>query len=577
MSPSTPAASLDPRRVMPAGAGRGAGLAATLSATLLGLAAPDRAVAAPPPTQARLIDPTRAFVLEADLESAIALGAEVDPEGLAAPGWTTVSLPAEQDGPSAESLLASPKIAFVAPVLREPDGRMLAPTARLIVRFEPWVDDAMAAGILAAEDAGEIAATDAFGIEGAVLLETGRRDGREVISLGDRLAARPGVRYAEPEWFFHGTASEIPNDPQFPNAWGLHNVGQMVSTPCSTNPGTADVDLDGPEAWDLVAVDPELIVVVIDDGMQFDHPDLQALPALGADFTGQGGGGWPVHQCDNHGTAVAGCIAATRGNSLGTCGIASGVRVASARIAIPSEMCNSWTVNSTWVAAALQWSVEIGARITNTSWWFTESSVIADAYASSAAAGLLHVASSGNLSSSSVTFPSSLPSVVSVGAIRSNGQRASFSNRGTDLEFAAPGFQIVYLDRSGMAGNSSGDYGCASGTSFASPYVAGTAALMLSANPSLGAPQVRTLLKTATVDLGGVGWDADFGWGLPKASRAVRVAQRPADLDRNGHVDATDLTLLLGLWGGVGPFGDLDGDGAIGPADLTFLLASWGS
>jgi subtilisin family serine protease len=520
----------------------------------------------------------RVFVRSATpaaLEARLALhGAVVDPQGFAAPGWVAAKRVGQVEGPSlAESLRAEPTALFVTPVFVDEAGARRAATPELVVRFvEGTTDDAARAALAGV---GRILDADAFGMTRAYLVDTGLRDGSDVLRLADRLADLENVRFAEPISFLDGAPDDVPNDPLFDSSWNVRNIGQPPSFCGSTSGGLADIDVDGPEAWALASGAPNVIVVVIDNGMQFDHPDLLADPALGFDPTGQNGGGWPVQPCDNHGTAVAGCIAALRDNGIGVAGIASGVSLASARISIASNLCAPWTVQSGWVASALEWSVSIGARITNTSWTFTTSSIVADAYQTSADAGLLHFASSGNNASTSINFPANLPSVVANGSLTRFGVLASSSNSGADQELVAPGATIVCPDRTGAAGYTSGDFTCISGTSFASPTSAGVAALMLSVNPALTGQQVRVLLRTATVDLGAPGWDPTFGWGLPKAPKAIARAERPADLDGDGVVGSKDLAVLLGGWGGGGPLGDLDGDGTISGSDLAILLGDW--
>src|SRR6202008_1299533 len=121
------------------------------------------------------------------------------------------------------------------------------------------------------------------------------RDGYQVLAAANRLAERTEVVYAEPDVIFTGRASLIPNDPGFTSCWGIHNTGQSG--------GIADMDMDGPEAWDTTIGDPSIIVAIIDVGAQQNHPDIHQLTP-GFDAAGQNGGGGPVTTCDDHGTAV---------------------------------------------------------------------------------------------------------------------------------------------------------------------------------------------------------------------------------------------------------------------------------
>jgi subtilisin family serine protease len=188
---------------------------------------------------------------------------------------------------------------------------------------------------------------------------------------------------------------------------------------------------------------------------------------------------------------------------------------------------------------------------------------------------VLHSAAAGHAGADTVDFPASLSQVLAVGAVTRWGSVASFSNRGEALEFVAPGQIVLCPDRPGPSGYHPGDFVCLNGTSFASPFVAGIAALALSVDPALSRGQLVSILRNSTRDLGQVGWDPSHGWGLPQADLVVDAARHPGDLDRNGMVNATDLAMLLSRWGDVGPTGDLDGDGLVGASDLAILLADW--
>ena len=213
-------------------------------------------------------------------------------------------------------------------------------------------------------------------------------------------------------------------------------------------------------------------------------------------------------------------------NSLGTVGIAPGCRSASARTFISSLACDgSWSSSSSWTVNSLAWAQSIGARVSNNSNIYGfQSSAIAQKYASTRAAGIVHFACAGNSSSSTIAYPASLPDVNAVAALDRNGNLASFSNFGTGLDFSAPGAAIYTTDRTGSAGWVSDDYVTADGTSFASPYAAGVAALILSVNPSLNATNVEQIMQQSSVDRGAAGYDTTYGWGFVNAYNAVLAA-----------------------------------------------------
>jgi hypothetical protein len=144
---------------------------------------------------------------------------------------------------------------------------------------------------------------------------------------------------------------------------------------------------------------------------------------------------------------------------------------------------------------------------------------------------VIHFAAAGN-GTTDVYYPASIPVVNAIGAMSSNGAIASFSNYGSALDFAAPGESVWVCDRTGPDGYTDGDYYLYCGTSFASPYTAGVAALILSEYPALTAAQVETRLRFTSVDLGTPGYDTTYGWGFVNAYNAVRpscIITPPAD------------------------------------------------
>lgn len=357
---------------------------------------------------------------------------------------------------------------------------------------------------------GDIIERDWANMPGAYRVSADTRNGIDVLDAANALAQTPGVLWAEPDMIFTGRGSLFPNDTFFTSCWGLHNTGQSGGQP--------DFDMDCPEAWDITTGDPSIIVVVIDNGVDPTHPDINQI--TGEDFTNDVDlNGAPVNACDEHGTAVAGCVSGIINNSLGVVGSAPGCTVASARPFVSNQPCDgSWSSSSSWTVDALAWAESIGARVTNNSngYGFT-SSAIASKYSSTRANGMVHFASAGNNASTTITYPSSLSTVNSVLALNRNGDRANFSNWGIGAAFSAPGESITTTDRQGAEGYVSGDYVMVNGTSFASPYTAGVAALLLSVNPAMTASEVEQAIQDGATDLGSPGYDTDYGWGIVNA------------------------------------------------------------
>jgi subtilisin family serine protease len=451
-------------------------------------------------------------------------------------GWAVVLLDGTRD---ADALRAGVAIAadllgdgaFVAPVFVGADGGPVIPTRDVLVRFGPAVNREAQRGAI--ERAGlTVVDADWAGMENAYRLRSAAGDGFGVMAQAATLAAGHDVVFVEPDMVFTGSGGGVgpggsPTDFYFAQQWALENTGQ--------NNGTPGVDVRALDAWGVTLGSPGVRVVVIDTGVDLDHVDLSI--AGGADFTNDPGasGGAPVNGFDNHGTPVAGCIGALLDNDgVGVVGIAPNVSLYSARTFITVNDFGGWTSQASWTVETLAWAESLGARVTNNSnrYGFT-SGAIASMYEQTRENGMVHFASAGNESAQEVTYPASLSTVNAVGAIDNTGERASFSNRSVRLAFAAPGVNVLTTDRTGAAGYLGASWVFAVGTSFASPYAAGVAALTLSARPSLSSEEVEWLMRDGARDLGAPGFDIDTGWGLVQAYPTVGAPlPSPADFGR---------------------------------------------
>jgi len=510
------------------------------------------------------------------------IDAGVDPNRVvpsSVPGWQYAELPEAQRSATAidsmlDQFVTDGSFDFVSPVFIGTGGLPVVITRDVFVALNPELTPAARAEFMAQRVPGEILAADFAGMEGVFLVRTQLRRAAEVLDLVNGLAADPAVVFAQSDSIFwaerYGT---VPNDPLFPQQWALDQPN--------------DHDMNGPQAWTVNAGDPSVVVVVLDSGIDQAHEDLNQMP--GQSFTGSGASGGPGNQCDNHGTAVAGCVAGKLNNGIGIVGIAPGCTVRAGKIfnELWFFICLPFLESQdSWSASGINWAQTSGARVTNSSWGGgTASAAITTAFDTTRANGVIHFGAAGNGGTSSISYPASLASINAVAAIDSTGQRASFSQWGTGLFISAPGAAILTTDRMGSAGYGSGNYTTIDGTSFASPYTAGVAALVISVNPALTPTEVEAIMAQSAKDRGAAGYDTDFGWGLVDAHAAVVAAQPkesescPADFDRSTVVDGGDLGSLLGAWGSMGApwiFGDLNGDGSVDGADLGDLLGAWG-
>ena len=367
------------------------------------------------------LDSARLAILDRDEPGPVAVAAAA-PGALAADqvtawpiaGWYLCDL----DGPAAgaaaveasvAAAAAGPEIDFASPVFVGDDGGPLIVTPDILVGFHPQVAAADAEAILAASGAGRVTDVNWGGMPRVYRLRSAARNGFEVLAAANALAQRPEVIFAEPDMIFTGRGALVPNDPGFPDLWGIHNTGQFGGTP--------GMDMDGPEAWDISTGDPSIIVLIIDVGVQQNHPDINQIP--GTDTTSEGpGDGGPVGVFDNHGTAVVGCVTAIINNNLGTVGIAPGCVSASARTFITVLSNGAWTSQASWTVDSLAWAEANGVRVTNNSNSYGfQSSAIDLKYQSTRSQGMVHFGTAGNGSSSSIYYPASLDSINAIAAL----------------------------------------------------------------------------------------------------------------------------------------------------------------
>ena len=308
----------------------------------------------------------------------------------------------------------------------------------------------------------------------------------------ERYESLPGVAYAELN--YKSRITSAPSETLWKDQWGFHNTGQAVTA--SLVRGTADWDIDAPEAWDI-AYGPGNFpsaggtrVAIIDTGIDRAHIDLMskvkacasALAAVGVVVNGS------CSDDNFHGTHVAGTVAATTNNGLGVAGTAP-----DAELAIFKAL-NAGGVGFVGdIAAGITWSWKTaGAKIISMSLGAeqgtaTEERAVKEAHA----AGVLVIAAAGNGYDAAPNYPAFYPEVMSVASFNQAGVVSDFSTCNGDVEIAAPGEDIW----STFPENT---YGIISGTSMATPHVAGAAALLMS-EQGLDAQQTRSKLKSTAV------------------------------------------------------------------------------
>ena len=352
------------------------------------------------------------------------------------------------------------------------------------------------------------------------------KNSTEVLALIANLAKRIDVKWCEPDML-----SDYKTDnPLYSWQYYLKNTGQSG--------GKQGIDINIEPAWESVQGGSDVVVAVIDTGVDNNHEDMQGCVLNGYTAGGNNSAGAPINPSEKvpkaHGICCAGIIGALN-NNVGIRGIASGVKILPVNIFphYASIHNRAGAVSSSEIASAIYWAYP-KADVLSCSWGGGSfSNAIVDAINSAQkhgreGKGTVVVFSSGNKNeidlSDSLSFPGSLKNVLTVGAIDNKGEKSWYSKFGSALNVVAPGDDIVTLDRMGSLGYSNGNYMYVfGGTSAACPQVAGIAALMISKNRELTEKQIREIIQNTARDLGDKGFDIKYGHGLVDAAAAINA------------------------------------------------------
>lgn len=377
------------------------------------------------------------------------------------------------------------------------------------------------------------------------------KTGEDVFAVCKELHQNKSVSIVEP---VYARLAKVLN-PLLPIQWNINNTGIVTG-------GVTGADMNVMGAWNMGVTGTGIRVAVIDDGVDLNHPDLQANLLPGYDATQNNSGGAPVAN-NAHGTSCAGIIAAVN-NTIGVRGVANTAQIIPIRMGIVAG--GVFNTTETRIADCFIQAVSRGADVISNSWGLNVPSQQVDQAINNAVnngrggLGCVVLFAAGN-NNAGIAYPASLPGVIAVGAsspcdtrkrssdnpfllapnvqpdatgTSCDGENWWGSNFGAGLDVLAPGVLIPTTDNVGADGAVAGDYNTSfNGTSSACPNAAAVAALVLSANPTLSGIQVRTILEMTADKIGGYNyqtgvagqpngtWSTDAGYGRINACNAV--------------------------------------------------------
>jgi len=323
------------------------------------------------------------------------------------------------------------------------------------------------------------------------------------------------VEFAEPDYVAYKTVE--PNDTLFNYQYALYNEGQHVGPPGSPQ-GQPSADIKAPAAWEETKGSEDVIIAIVDTGIELTHPDLKnKIESSGYDFVNSD---FEAEDDEGHGTFVAGIAAADTDNNEGMAGVAWNCKLLPVKVL--DELGEGYY---SWIIDGIIWAVDHEAAVVNLSLGGP-----ADSYSLEAAVRYAHqndivVAAAAGNDGGSVIYPAAYDDYcLAVAATDYNDQRPAWSNCGTQIDVAAPGKWILSTYPTWLAPPGYLPYGWGDGTSASTPHVSGLAALIKSIKPLLTADEIMYVIKYSADDVNessNPGNDVFIGYGRINMEKAL--------------------------------------------------------
>jgi thermitase len=322
-----------------------------------------------------------------------------------------------------------------------------------------------------------------------------------------------------------------PNDPYYSTPYSTSKYGNIAQW--------APEFIGAAQGWDNTLGDPAIVIAIVDTGIDASHADLSGKVVLAKNFVR----GEQVSDSFGHGTHVAGIAAAQTNNGVGIAGICGGCSLMSVKV-----LGADGSGSSSNVASGITYATDFGARVINLSLGSSSrSTIMRDALDYALSNNVLPVVAMGNSNTNNVGDLAYWYSALSVGAVDQQGAKASFSNFGLQTDVTAPGVAVLstmptYPVTLNTQYGYKMNYDALSGTSMATPVVAGLAGLILSRNPALTATQVKGMIEASAGDR--ASFNLTSGFGPVHAPAAMTLALQ-------GDSTAPTLSSLLPIFGSV--------------------------
>tara|TARA_B100002051_G_scaffold219832_1_gene213394 strand:- start:1346 stop:3766 length:2421 start_codon:yes stop_codon:yes gene_type:complete len=355
-----------------------------------------------------------------------------------------------------------------------------------------------------------------------------------VLSLISKIKNLPEVQNVE--FNYKMEAFLVPNDSYYTDQWALNNTGQAISYN-GNSVGTPGCDVDAERAWNITTGNPNIVIAILDTGIDIDHPDLSSELVGGYDFVNNDTN---ANDGNMHGTACGSIAAGTTNNGIGVAGVCWDCSLMPVKV-----LSDQGFGDFSDIINGVIWASDNGAHVISMSLGgggYQSSFDNAVTYAHDN--GTIVIAASGN-DNGSISYPAAYEDCVSVGAMSPCNERKSpsscdgenfwGSNYGNGLDFVAPGVRI----HSATIGGYTTTF---NGTSSACPHAAGVAGLIYSMAPELSPDDVRAAMHATSVDIGSPGYDTQTGWGRINAFNAVSLFAAQPD----AQVNLNNISLEVG-------------------------------